>query len=328
MHESSLKKNYHKNEEPSLRIWVVDVDRPGHAREHAKSLADEISKQANVTLSFLKSPLSLNELMRQATAIGVDVVIMATLDTYFLKGFRLGARLVPSPRLVGVLHDTRKLKSSARQLVWKALELAGQIDRILVYTKQALSGVCSQGLIRSVRHPIGEIKPLIYENKNEVLFFGILSEEKGVGRLRVIAENLPAGYVLHVAGSCTDKSLEARLAESWQPLIDQGKIRWTKGSVEEAVKISYFRQAVCLLAPYEAAHGRASGIAIDAMRYNIPILYSTEHEWMHELFSGSSWLGAFPIISFSENALELALPVFLKKASRFRSQVYSGETMI
>jgi glycosyltransferase involved in cell wall biosynthesis len=302
-----------------LRVWVIEVERPGHAYGHAKSLADEISGQADVCLVLLKSPLSLEELMQSAATSRVDVVVMATLDTYFLKGLFKGPRCTTHPRLVGVLHDTRQLDSWVRRLIWKSLSLLGQIDRVLIYSGKNINGIMSEGLMCSVRHPVGEIKPLGYNKKKKILFFGILSEEKGAERLQVIAENLPSGYILHVAGTCSDKSLEGRLTESWKTLIAIGRIKWSKGEINEQIKLEYFRESVCLLAPYQSKHGRASGIAIDALKYNIPILYFVEHCWMSDLFTGLNWPGAIPLRNFVVETVGLELEKSLRLADDFRS---------
>lgn len=325
MFEAGLKFNRRGPIQDCLRVWVVEVERAGHAYEHAKALAEEISRQADVTLIFLKSPVSLAELTRRAAINHVDIVVMATLDTYFLKGLFSGPRSTTSPRLVGVLHDTRKLNKWVRRFVWKSLELLGQIDRVLIYSSMSYGDVLSHGLIRSVRHPVGEITPVNYDNnRREILFFGILSEEKGAGRLQAIAENLPEGYVLRVVGACPDKKLKTRLSAAWQSLIARGKIIWDNGAVDETGKIKYFRSSLCLIAPYQVAHGRASGIAIDAIRYHMPILYSVDHQWMHDLFSSSPWAGAFAMRFDADEDTYADLDEILKNTLNFRSQANSG----
>ena len=325
MFEAGLKFHQRGPNQDCLRVWVVEVERPGHAYEHAKALAEEISKQADVALIFLKAPVSLAELTRRAAINHVDIVVMATLDTYFLKGLFMGPRSTTAPRLTGVLHDTRKLNRWVRRFVWKSLELLGQIDRVLIYSAMSSGGVLAHGLIRSVRHPVGEITPINYDNnRREILFFGILSEEKGAGRLESIAKNLPAGYVLRVAGACPDKKLEARLSAEWQSLMAQGKIIWDNGAVDEAGKINYFRSSLCLIAPYQVSHGRASGIAIDAVRYRIPILYSVDHQWMHDLFSNSPWPGAFALRFEDVGYTHLDLGAILEDMHKFSSQANSG----
>lgn len=289
------------------KIWIVEVNRSGHAQTHAKAMAADLSSEFAVELSLVAELGSLESLCDEGERRCVDLIVIATLDKFYIESLLAGMRKIGrGPRLVGVLHDSRQLRKFYRRWAWQLLITCGQIDEVWVYDapqkcRRNVFGIWA-GFLR-VNHPVGDLDPLPFSGELSVLYFGLLSEEKGVALLSQIATGLPFGYRLIVAGSCPDQVLKSKLAAEWRGLQESGRIVWMDKAFSEDEKRALYCRALCLIAPYRRSHGRASGIAVDAIRHQIPLIYSREHEWIRDLFAAGGWSKGFELDAPFEDAL-------------------------